>query len=126
MCSYAKEQIELSTALSDGSAKRDHLAVVARVTGKQLASDASSECPPELLYLWEDFAKLRGKRRSDGMGGVSPIGYADMRDYCQAHKLPEFAAWEVDALDKLDGVWRSVRTETVKRQEEMAKAKSNV
>jgi len=86
-----------------------------------VATHATAKCPPELLYLWQDFAGLCSKRHSDGMGGVSPIGYAEMRDYCQARKLPWYAVWEVDALDRLDGVWRSVRNDAVKRREEAAK-----
>ena len=76
------------------------------------------ECPHELSYLWEHFARLCGKRESDGMGGVSPIRYADMHGYCRAHKLPEFEAWEVDVIDRLDVVWREVRAARIKKQSE--------
>ena len=104
----------------------EHLAAVRRITGKEVETHATTQCPPELRYLWEDFAKLCSKRVTDGMGGVLPIRYAEMLDYCAAKKLPQFAAWEVDALDLLDAVWRGVRNEAVKKQEEAAKRNQNV
>jgi len=94
----------------------DHLAVVARQTGKVPKGFESTECPPELFYLWEHFARLCGKRKQDGMGGVSPIDYADIRSYVWAYKLPRFEAWEVAVLDQLDTIWRAIRSEVLKRQ----------
>ena len=72
--------------------------------------------------MWEHFARLCGKRESDGMGGVSPIRYADMLGYCGARHLPQFAAWEVDMLDRLDLVWRTAHNAAAKRAAESAKS----
>ena len=84
----------------------------------------TTECPPELRYLWEHFARLCSKRESDGMGGVSPIRYRDMLDYCRARRVPCFEGWEVEVLDRLDGVWIGVRNQKQK-QAATAKVRSN-
>ena len=118
LCSYAEAQLELNEAQSDGSTLRDHLAVVARQTGKMPAEFVEAECPPELAYLWEHFAWLCGKRESDGMGGVSPIRYADMMAYCQAQRLSPFEIWEVAVLDRLDVLWRKLHNARMKKQTE--------
>jgi hypothetical protein len=77
-------------------AARGNAAAIAALWGPQI--------PEELEYLRDWAYELVG-RSGVGMGGAAPLSYTTIRDWALlTHRRP--AAWEVDALIRLDAVIR--------------------
>lgn len=77
----------------------DHLAVVARVTGRKL-DDNAPKLPREMRYLWRTFVSLHRARGSNGWG-PSPIAWSDIDAFCRLTGVA-LDPWEVEAIRAVD------------------------
>jgi len=71
------------------------------------------ECADELRYLIDWCYQLHG-RSGAGMGGVSPLSWATLRDWREMNGLDDLLPQEVDVLFALDGVLCAYRPPDVK------------
>lgn len=68
--------------------------------------------PPELLYLWTAYNRIR--RRTGGSGfGLSPIEGADVESYERRYRL-RFLPFENEILDELDDLYMAAQAKTMK------------
>lgn len=77
----------------------DHLAVVARMTGRSL-NDNLPKLPREMRYLWRAFTSLHRARGSNGWG-PSPIAWSEIESFCRLTGVA-LDPWEVEAIRALD------------------------
>lgn len=57
--------------------------------------------PVALAYLWGWFTELASARGGNGLGGVNPIGYAEMDAWARLRALDP-TPFEIDVLRRLD------------------------
>lgn len=86
----------------------DHLAVVAKVTGRKI-EDNSPVLPREARYLWTTFVSLHRARTSSGFG-PNPITWTEIDAYCRLNGTA-LDPWEVEAVRALDDTYMSVAAE---------------
>lgn len=68
--------------------------------------------PPLPVYaepVWNAFCEL-SETRSAGMSGPGPIAYSEIQSYQAAHGI-RFAPWEIEAVRRLDQLFRTVMGE---------------
>ena len=80
----------------------DHLASVARQTGKKEAVP-DLKPPPATLHVWRAFQDLHAARTSSGFA-PNPIIYSEIRAWSSLMRWP-LAPWEVEALCAVDQVY---------------------
>jgi hypothetical protein len=83
----------------------DHLAVVARMTGRTVNED-SPKLPREMRYLWRTFLSLHRARTSNGWG-PNPITWSEMDAFCRLTGSP-LDPWEAEAVRALDEAFLEV------------------
>lgn len=89
----------------------DHLAAVARATGKKVDENAP-KLPHEMRYLWRTFVSLHRARGSNGWG-PSPITWSDLDAYCRLTGVA-LDPWEVEAIRALDEAFMESAAEQMK------------
>lgn len=93
----------------NGAPLREHLEIVAQVTGEVPEELALPDFPEELRLVWYKFEAI-GRGRSYGINGADPISYSDMYYWC---RLTGWALeeWEIELIKRLDMMWLKHRSE---------------
>ncbi|MEY9466286.1 hypothetical protein ABH973_006699 [Bradyrhizobium ottawaense] len=60
--------------------------------------------PLPLLYLWNSFQRLSGRRTGSGFG-INPIAYADIEAFARLNGKC-FAPFEIELIEDLDNLFR--------------------
>jgi hypothetical protein len=68
--------------------------------------------PPELIYLWDIFNKIRRRKGSSGFG-PSPIEGQDIESFERRHRYP-LAPWEHEIVEDLDDLYMKVQGEAAR------------
>lgn len=98
----------------DGTTRRDHLQVVARMGGPHgalaTAELAGPAFPEACAYVWTWFCELLAAR-SAGPNGTNPLGFAELAAWARLTRRAP-AAWEVDLLRALDVAWLTAKDDS--------------
>ena len=87
--------------------EREHLEQVERQTGRKLeALEPPTHFPPLLEHVWSAFCRLNANRTA-GFSGPNPITYEQIKAFKELTETP-LAAWEVDAVMRLDTIYMGV------------------
>ena len=57
-----------------------------------------------LLYLWNAFQRLSGRRTGSGFG-INPIAYADIEAFARL-RAKRFSPFEIELIEDLDNLFR--------------------
>lgn len=85
---------------------RDHLAAVARATGKRPAELDLPPLPATLVPLWAIYLQLDAGRGSGGFGAAA-IGWQDIAAWQGITRQP-LSGWEAETLIRTDSAVRAV------------------
>lgn len=104
---FARSEFELDEIV-EGASLREHLMAVMERSGevpKRLAD--APPCPPSCKHLWKLWGEFRSSVQS-GMG-IGRISYTEMDAY-QRLTGNVLAAWEIEAIRKLDREFVAARS----------------
>jgi hypothetical protein len=68
--------------------------------------------PPELIYLWDIYNRIRRRKGSNGFG-PSPIDGPDIESFQRRHSMP-LAPWEQEVIEGLDDIYMKVQGEAAR------------
>lgn len=90
----------LAARQPDGATLRDHLAVVARATGRMPDELKVPEVPSSCQSLWDVYGQLAGTVGSNGFAR-NPLGWRDLAAWQQVMQMP-LTPWEAETLVAID------------------------
>lgn len=105
----------MSEPQADGSTLRESLESVERQTGKRPARLIGPALPDEAAHIWGWFVALSNQRGSSGFG-IEPLRWLDIWAWSSLSGTLAFP-WEIDAIVRIDAIYRKVRAEQHRRAE---------
>lgn len=107
MIQWAEHNFKLNKPTESGATEREHLEQVERQTGRKVeALEPPTDFPILLSHIWSAFISL-SNGRSMGFSGPNPIGYEQIKAWKELTETP-LAAWEIEAIKRLDVVYLGV------------------
>lgn len=104
MLTFARSQFELSLIQIGGKSKRDHLAELARQTGREIDEEY---CPYDFTYLWAWWHDLHQGARETG------IDYTHILSWCLLTGVT-FSHFELSVMMRIDSIFLTIVAEQQK------------
>ncbi|WP_211440921.1 phage tail assembly chaperone [Collimonas humicola] len=103
LLAFAKGEFTLDERQSDGATLRQHIAIVAKQSGKIPEEYVFPDCPEQLRYLWQLFIDFCESRCNTGYG-ILPLQYAEIEAWSRLMRCP-LTPWEVSVIKRIDGAF---------------------
>jgi hypothetical protein len=81
-----------------------------------MAELAGKPFPPELIYLWKIYNRIRNRQGSSGFGAL-PISWTAIDAFARNARQP-LAPWEVETIEALDNLYLTVQSKARKKPSE--------